>query len=178
MQRVHWVDPDWKVHWGLGFVVFQHNGETLTGHWGNCPGYRSLLLLDPKNKLGFVVLMNTMENPWRYASHMRNILLKGEKEEPARNGGVDLGQFTGLYNAQPWGSEKKVVSWYGHLAILRLPSDNPLEDMTLLRHIEGDVFRRVRRDEALGEEVRFERDPATGKVIRMWEHSNYAQKQK
>ena len=75
-------------------------------------------------------------------------------------------------------SEKKVLSWYGNLAIVDLPSENPLEDMTLLQHISGDVFRRIRRDQELGEEIRFERDEKTGKVTRMWEHSNYAVKLK
>ena len=178
MQRVHWVDPDWKINWGLGFVVFQNNGKTLTGHWGSCPGYRSILLMDPKEKLAFIVLINTMENPWKYANQIRNILAKGEKEKKPEPIGVNLESFTGLYDAQPWGSEKKVLSWYGHLALLDLPSDNPLEGMTLLKHVSGDVFRRIRRDDELGEEVVFERDKQTGKITRMWEHSNYSVKLK
>jgi len=178
MQRVHWVDPDWKVHWGLGFVVFQNNGRTLTGHWGSCPGYRSILLMEPKEKLAFIVLINAMENPWKYASQMRNILLKGAKEKRSQTSTTDLGQYTGVYNAQPWGSEKKVLNWYGNLAIVDLPSENPLEDMTLLHHISGDVFRRIRRDDELGEEIRFERDEKTGKVTKMWHHSNYFTKLK
>lgn len=177
MQRVHWVDPDWKIHWGLGFVVFQNNGKTLTGHWGACPGYRSILLMDPEQKLAFIVLINAMENPWKYASQMRTILQKGWKEKKSTTA-IDIEQYTGLYNAQPWGSEKKLLSWYGHLAILDLPSENPLEDMTLLQHISGDVFRRIRRDDELGEEIRFERDEKTGKITRLWEHSNYLVKLK
>jgi CubicO group peptidase (beta-lactamase class C family) len=178
MQRVHWVDPDWKVHWGLGFAVFQNNGTTLTGHWGSCPGYRTLLIMDAKEKLAIIVMINAMENPWRYASHMRSILVKASTEKKSDVSGVDLEQYTGLYNAQPWGSEKKVLTWYGNLAILDLPSDNPLEDMTLLQHVSGDVFRRIRRDGGLGEEVRFERDEKTGKVSRIWVHSNYSPKLK
>ncbi|MEX2231143.1 MAG: serine hydrolase domain-containing protein [Cyclobacteriaceae bacterium] len=178
MQRVHWVDPDWKMHWGLGFVVFQNNGKTLTGHWGTCPGYRSILLMDPKEKLAFIVLINTMENPWQYASQIRNILQKGEKEKKSGGSDIDLEEYIGLYNAQPLGSEKKVLSWYGNLAVLELPSQNPLEDMTLLQHVGGDVFRRIRRDESLGEEFFFERDKKTGKITKMWQHSNYSVKLK
>jgi hypothetical protein len=33
----------------------------------------------------------------------------------------------------------------------------------------------MRKDETLGEEVVFERDE-TGKVVRMWQHSNYTTK--
>jgi CubicO group peptidase (beta-lactamase class C family) len=176
MQRVHWVDPDWKIHWGLGFVVYQNGGTTLVGHAGSCPGYRTLLLMDPKEKVAVIVMMNAMDNPWPYASQIRNILMKGEQERKTQAGSTELSDYTGLYNAQPWESEKKVISWYGNLAILNLPTENPLEDMTLLQHIKGDVFRRIRRDEGLGEEVTFERDSKTGKVTKMWHHSNYATK--
>ncbi|HET7180381.1 MAG TPA: serine hydrolase domain-containing protein [Chryseosolibacter sp.] len=178
MQRVHWVDPDWKIHWGLGFVVYQQGGKTLVGHSGSCPGYRTTLLLDPQEKMAFIVMINAMQSPWPYATQMRNIFLKGKKEMKSRSQKIDLNAYEGVYNAQPWGSEKKVLSWYGNLAILDLPTDSPLEDMTLLQHVSGDVFRRIRRDEGLGEKITFERDANTGKVIRMWENSNYSVKLK
>ena len=178
MQRVHWIDPDWKMHFGLGFVVFQHNGTTLTGHWGTCPGFKSLIILDPKEKLAFIVLTNATENPWLYAQNMRNILLKGEKERNHLPEEIDLDEYTGIYSAQPFGSEKKVLSWYGHLAVLDLPSTNPLEDMTLLKHVTGDIFQKIRRDESAGEEFVFERDQKTGKITRMWANSNYSVKLK
>ena len=178
MQRVHWVDPDWKIHWGLGFAVFQQTGKTLVGHWGTCPGYRSILLLDPDEKIGVIVLVNAMHNPWRYANNIRNILLQGEKESKSIPGGINLEQYTGLYDAQPFRSERKVLAWYGHLAILDLPAENPLEEMTLLQHISGDVFRKIRRDNSLGDEIRFERDEKTGKISRMWGRSNFSEKLK
>jgi CubicO group peptidase (beta-lactamase class C family) len=178
MQRVHWVDPDWKIHWGLGFVVRQHHGKTLVGHAGSCPGYRTTLLIEPKEKFAYIVMMNAMGNPWMYASQVRNIILKAQNEKPVNSQSVDLTQYTGSYNAQPWGSEMKVITWYGNLAIVDFPSDSPLEHMALLQHIKGDVFRRVRRDETLGEEITFERDKKTGKVIRMWDHSNFSMKLK
>ncbi|GAG01267.1 unnamed protein product, partial [marine sediment metagenome] len=65
--------------------------------------------------------------------------------------------------------------WQGKLAIFGLPSENPAKGLTLLKHIEGDTFRRLRKDETLGEEVKFERDK-NGKVVRMWQHSNYLNK--
>ena len=178
MHRVHWVDPDWALHWGLGFMVFQNNGSTLTGHVGTSPGYRSIILMDPHEKLAVIVLINTMENPWRYASHIRQIILKGEKEKRFRRVGMDPAEYTGAYNGQPYSSEKRVLSWYGHLAILELPAENPLEEMILLQHVSGDVFRRIRRDDSLGEEIKFDRDEKTGKVTRMWRHSNYSLKLK
>lgn len=52
MHNVHWADPDWDVHWGLGFSVWQADGETYVGHGGSCPGFRSHLALRPDTKLG------------------------------------------------------------------------------------------------------------------------------
>ncbi len=37
MQRVHWVDPDWKTTWGIGFRVSQSNDQTLVGHMARVP---------------------------------------------------------------------------------------------------------------------------------------------
>lgn len=176
MQRVHWVDPDWKIHWGLGFVVYQQNGKTLMGHSGSCPGYRTTILIEPKEKFAYIVMMNAMDNPGMYANQMRNIILKSQKEKPVNADSIDLTQYTGRYNAQPWGSEMKILTWYGKLAIVDFPSDSPLEDMALLQHVKDDVFRRIRKDETLGEEITFERDKKTGKIIRMWDHSNFSVK--
>ena len=75
----------------------------------------------------------------------------------------------------PGGGEKAVLPWKGKLAVLRLPSENPAKRLTLLKHIRGDTFRRIRKDKTLGEEVIFERDES-GKVVRMWQHSNYSDK--
>jgi CubicO group peptidase (beta-lactamase class C family) len=174
MQRVHWVDPDWKIHWGLGFAIHQNNGKTLVGHSGNCPGYRTTMILEPTEKFAYIVMINANVNPWKYASQIRYILQKGQGEQNSKPE-VNLQAYTGLYNAQPWGSEKKVIQWYGNLAILDLPSENPLEDMTLLQHEKDDTFRRIRRDENLGEQITFERDK-DGKVTRMWQNSNYSMK--
>lgn len=70
---------------------------------------------------------------------------------------------------------RMIDTWLGKLAVFELPSGNPANDLTLLKHIEGDSFRRLRKDETLGEEVLFERDK-TGKVFRMWRLSNYQNK--
>ena len=63
-----------------------------------------------------------------------------------------------------------MIPWKGGLAALSLPTDNPLEAITRLKHIDGDRFRRIRDDEMLGEEIVFETD-ANGDVVRMWWHS-------
>jgi len=176
MHRVHWVDPDWKTTWGLGFLVREVDGRTMVGHSGSCPGYRSILNIDPHKKQAFIVMINALGvSPGKYATGMRDILKKaadgGKEEKPA----ADLEAYAGLYSAQPWWGETGILPWQGKLAIFGLPSENPAQGMGLLKHIEGDTFRRLRRDETQGAEVVFERDE-TGKVVRFWEHSNFQNK--
>lgn len=177
MQRVHWVDPDWKTSWGLGFVVNQVDGKTMVGHGGSCPGYRSTLMIRPDEKMAFVVMINASgENPAKYANGMRKVFEKvGSKKGEEMKERVDLEAYAGRYDLQPWWGEIAVQPWGDKLVMLGLPADNPAESMTLLKHVEGDIFRRIRDNEELGEEIRFERD-GTGKVVHMWRHSNSYQK--
>jgi len=176
MHRVHWVDPDWKTTWGLGFFVREVDGRTMVGHSGGCPGYSSILNIDPQKKQAFIVMINACgASPGKYADGMREILKKAadssKKEKPA----VDLEDYVGLYSAQPWWGETAICPWEGKLAMFGLPAQNPAQGMTLLKHIEGDTFRHLRRDEELGAEVIFERDE-TGNVVRFWQHSNFQNK--
>jgi CubicO group peptidase (beta-lactamase class C family) len=176
MQRVHWVDPDWKTAWELGFSAWEDDGKTMVGHGGSCPGYRSSLNIDPNKKQAFIVMINAQGvSPGKYAKGMREILKKAENKEKEEKTEVDLEAYAGNYDAQPWWGETVVLPWQGKLAMFGLPSENPAKDLTLLKHIEGDTFRRVRDDKTLGEEVVFERDKA-GKVCRMWQNSNYENK--
>jgi CubicO group peptidase (beta-lactamase class C family) len=176
MHRVHWVDPDWQTTWGLGFSVWEVDGRTMVGHGGSCPGYRSSLNIDPHEKQAFIVMINAQGvSPSKYAIGMRGILKKVTDKDKEEKAAVDLEAYAGHYDAQPWWGETVVLPWQGKLAVFRLPSENPAQRLTLLKHIEGDTFRRLRRDETLGEEVIFERDE-TGKVVRMWQHSNYENK--
>jgi CubicO group peptidase (beta-lactamase class C family) len=174
MHRVHWLDPDWETAWGLGFSVSKVDGVTMVGHGGSCPGYRSTLRMDPKKKEAYVVMINAQSvSPNKYADGMREILKKASEVMPERTEvGLNLEDYAGTYSAQPWSGEEAVIPWYGKLAVLGLPSENPARGMTLLKHVEGDTFRRVRSDQTLAEEVVFERDDS-GRVVRKWQHSNY-----
>ena len=176
MQRVHWMDPDWTTSWGLGFSVSKQGTNTLVGHGGSCPGYRTTLQLDPKEKMAYSVMINAGgESPEFFTKEIRELISKIPKEKQSLKEGVDLTKFAGIYSQQPWGSELLVTPWYGELAMLNFPSVNPDEDMTMLRHVEGTIFKRVRSDKTLGEEIVFDID-ASGKVVRMRRHSNYSMK--
>ena len=179
MQRVQWMDPDWKTSWGLGFVVNRRNNKTVVGHEGSCPGFRTALEMLPEEKLAGIALCNAMGvDPGAVAGRMIEILgaaLKKIKEAPDAGKSSDpaFQKFTGLYRSA-WG-ETAVIVWDDGLAMLDLPTGNPLETMDKLKFAEGLRFRRIRTDGELGEEVVFEAAP-DGRVIRFKVHGNYSEK--
>ena len=61
MQRVHWMDPDWKTTWGLGFSVWRHGEVTMVGHGGSCPGYRTELAIVPADRFAVAFLSNAID---------------------------------------------------------------------------------------------------------------------
>lgn len=177
MHRVHWMDPDWQTSWGLGFSVRKQGDQTVVGHGGSCPGYRTQLALTPKNKMAYVIMFNATDiNTSRYVNTLMAVIGKGLDAKQSEPEGVNLEDYSGTYQAQPWGSEEVILPWYGKLAVLGLPTDYPA-NFAQLKHISEDTFRRIRSDGEPGETIRFERN-AEGKVIRMWQHSNFSEKLK
>ena len=75
----------------------------------------------------------------------------------------------------PWASEEYISTWDGKLVALGLPSEKPADSMTFFKHIEGDTFRRIRKDKELGETLTFVRD-SNGKVTHYTQHGNHYKK--
>jgi CubicO group peptidase (beta-lactamase class C family) len=178
MQNVHWTDPDWKTTWGLGFsIVKGKDGDKWIGHGGSCPGYRTILQLNPKTKLAFSVMINASgTDPGKYVKGMNAIL--GKVKTTSRKDSVahNLENYTGYYSDQPWRSEVYVSEWDEKLVLIELPTDTPVNSMTFFKHIKDDTFRRIRDDEELGETLVFERDD-DGQIFRFKRHGNYTVKQ-
>jgi len=178
MQRVHWMDPDWETTWGLGFSVSRRDDKTFVGHGGSCPGYRTQLLMSPKDKIAVVFMTNGQgTNTGMYADQTFDAIapavaaaLKSPGEGKAL--GPDLEKYVGRYE-RPLGGESYVLPWKGGLAVLSLPTSEPTGSLTRLKYMSENTFRRIRGDDELGEEIVFEVD-SDGEVIRMWRHSNPA----
>ncbi|MEZ5557126.1 MAG: serine hydrolase domain-containing protein [Pseudomonadales bacterium] len=164
MQRVQWVDPDWKTTWGLGFIVEHVGDKTVVGHDGGCPGYITQFSMMPKHKLAVVVLTNAGDgDPFRVTQAAYKLLgaahtaMQKAPTEPL----PDLSAYEGLYHIHPWASEVAVVQMGPRLAVATLPSLDPTEGLVKLEQIDDDLFRRVREsDDDLGESWTFERNAA------------------
>jgi CubicO group peptidase (beta-lactamase class C family) len=184
MHRVHWVDPDFETHWGLGFAVWRNENKTFVGHGGSCPGFRTHLLLKPDEKVATIAMANALGvNPNTFTQRAYEIMApaikaaaKGSSTSAATNGSsagsdASLDRYVGTYSTS-FGGEMAVVRWEDGISILSLPTQNPLGSLTKLRKTGEHTFRRVRRDEALGEEYTFEMGP-DGKPTRFRWHQNY-----
>ncbi|MDL2718397.1 MAG: serine hydrolase [Acidobacteriota bacterium] len=179
MHRVHFVDPDFETMWGLGFQVSRSDKATLVGHGGSCPGFRTHLMLQPEEKLGIVVLTNASGvDAEGWAEHVREILapaLKAAAKEPGKGKTPmpELRKFAGTYSGAPWGGETFVLPWEDGLAMLSLPSRQPMKDLIRMKRTGDLTFRRIRKDDTLGEEIVFALGP-DGKATRFTRHSNYS----
>lgn len=189
MYNVHWADPDvhwsepyWKMNWGLGFMVFEDQDKSkLVGHGGDCPGYRSFLILDPESKMAVAVMINANgTSPEKYAAGIIEIIQKAEADEKKKSSENEeiiknLQEYSGYLSNIPWESELFISEWNGNLVSLNLPSESPVKSITFFRHIEGDTFRRIRDDCELGETLVFERN-AQGEITQFKQHNNYSRK--
>ena len=189
MQRVHYVDSEFDTYRGLGFGIYRSDGTTFVGHGGSCPGYRTQLLLQMDDKIGTVFMANASGvNTSKYARGMYGLVAPAievateedgdeetaegaEDEDVEEEDAPDLEPYLGAYSAFPWGGETAVVRWKGGLALLSLPTDDPVERLTRLEHVEGHTFRRIRDDDEPGEPITFETD-ASGEVLALVRFEN------
>lgn len=170
MQRAHWLDWDWKTARGLAFGIYRVGDRTLTGHAGSCPGFNTRLFLDPLSKVAVAVMANrNLVDVDGYAGAIFDILDGGgsvEKQPQANN----LDDYVGSYDLSPWSGEEMVFRWKDGLAVISLPTMGPMKSLTVLKHVEDDLFHTVRDNGLAGHDVRFIRDKS-GKVMQMNIHS-------
>lgn len=194
MYRPHFMLPDWGAAQGLSFEVDRINSKIHVGHTGTCPGFVSRILIDPRSQVAVVVLVNANNvDVWNMTARMHEIMgpaieAATNAEDAGRTGKDSVGaqtiankdmtslsDYTGLYDAWPFNADTAFISWEGKLAALRLSSNSPVQELRHWKHVEGDVFRRIRRDGVLAESWTFERDPS-GNVVRVKVYGDYLQK--
>lgn len=180
MHRVHWVDPDWKTTWGLGFAVAHVGERTFVSHGGGCPGYYTHFRLEPKTKIAAIVLTNSIgsevgfytEKAFDLVAPAIKKALDDPKGAPKRDRSLD--RYVGIYDSI-WG-QTAIVRWDEGLAALGLRSRDPKGALANLKKTGEHIFRRIRKDdESLGETFVF--DVADdGTVTRFKSHSNWSVK--
>jgi len=176
MYRIHWVEPNFETTWGLGFSVWRRDGKVFVGHGGSCPGFRSAVLFRPEEKVSAVFLSNAHEAASEaFAQCLFDIVAPAIKDavknpSAAKKPDPKLSKYLGTYSSSS--GEMAVLLWGEGLAVMDLPTMNPVKSIVKLKKTGEHTFRRVRDDEELGEEIVFEMGP-DGRAARLKWHSNY-----
>jgi hypothetical protein len=179
MHRVHWVEPDFETLWGLGFSVWKSGEKMFVGHGGSCPGYRTQILLMPQERIATVFLSNAQRVAARqWTQRLYDIVAPAvraavKEKEKAKAPDPAMRRYAGTYSAQPWAGEIAVLPWEEGIALLDLPTMDPVKDLEKLKKVGENTFRLIRKDETLGEEIVFEMGP-DGKAARFTRHSNFS----
>ena len=180
MQRVHWLQPDWKSGWGLGFSVRHTEDRDLIGHGGSYPGYRTQTLLSPKEKVGVVVFTNGGDgNPGRFVEKafewVAPPLVEAAEVEEIEIFEPDWEKYLGTYRNR-WG-DTTVARLADELVLFSPLSENPDRSKGVLEPTDEPHVFRLESDGygAHGELVRFALDDS-GAVVRIYVGVNYSER--
>lgn len=172
MQKVHFMPADSWTTAGYGYQIWRENDRTFVGHAGTCPGFQSQMLLRPQDGIGAVAMINAQGvSPNRYTQRAYDIMAPALRA--ARGAGTDpqdmaateaFERLAGLYR-RPLGSEVLVLPWQGRLAIVSLPTANPLSSMETFDPLDDGRFRRSGARPEVAEVIEFKPE-ADG--LRLW----------
>ena len=158
MSSVHWPNPTR----GLGFTIWNMGDLEFVGHQGGCPGYKSLLIVCPEEKVAVVVMVNATDAPdftlaFRTFEIMAPVLKRPHRDETGQSGWEE---YIGFYTSADTWSDAEVLSWEDGLAVMWVPggNPNPLGSLARLTRIDGEVFRQLEADGELGKHYIFHRD--------------------
>jgi len=164
--------------WGFGFEVFKDAaGNPWISHGGICPGYVSYLKIDLTHKMAYGIMVNANGiKALRLVNGIITILNKVGPSPKHTPKDIDLEEYTGFYNLNPWNSEYYVSPWKDGLILMYLPADLPEQSMYFYRSTGKDTFCLIDSNgESSNEFIVFERDNQ-GKVYRILNEGNYHQR--
>jgi CubicO group peptidase (beta-lactamase class C family) len=172
MHQVQFMPVDSWATSGYGYQMWRENDRTFVGHAGMCPGFQSQLLLRPQDDFAAVAMVNAQGlNPSRYTQRAYDILVPAIRAARSASGegrteaaSEEVRRYAGLYQ-RPLGSEALVIPWQGRLAVVGLPTPNPLASMELFEPMADGQFRRAGAPSESAEVIAFTAD---GGHIRMW----------
>jgi len=173
MQDTAWVNPPW----GLGFALWYFNDDVIVGHQGGCSGYKSQIILCPETKIAVAVAINAKDAPqWSLAFIAYRIMAPASLNPGGSNEiSSEWAKYIGYYTADDVWSDAEVLQWNDSLAMMWVPTEDPLNSITMLTRIEGNIFRQVRYDGRLGKHYIFGTDSG-GNIVSMKFNNNILRK--
>ncbi len=145
MQRIHWLSPDWRSGWGLGFAIERQNGKTLVGHGGSLQGYRTEIQICPEDKVAVIVLTNADDgNPFSYVEKAFQwvapaVVKAGQPKAKSAAPPADWQRYVGKYRST-WGDDE-VMILHDELVVLDPLAPDPLATLSKLIPVDTHIFR-------------------------------------
>lgn len=163
MHRVHWLNPDWKSGWGLGFATWRQDGETVVGHSGWVAGYRSQISFIPDKKIGVIVLTNSDDgDPAFFTEEIFKMMIPSIERATAGSVEVSIpdpswSHLVGSYQ-DAWWYDTEVMIMNGRLMMYDHsypPEENPKGNLVELTPVGPNTFK-MTGENGNGELVVFE----------------------
>ena len=139
MQSTAWQSPEW----GLGFSIWNVNGDRFVGHQGGTPGFGAFFALCPEKETAVVAMGNAHDFPSFSLAFGGLSLLDafrpGAVEDRVQIPGAD---FAGFYHGETAWADAIVMPWDGSLALLWLDFSglaNPTGSIVQLQQVEPGV---------------------------------------
>ena len=79
-------------------------------------------------------------------------------------------EISGYYKSLPWNTENYLSSWGENIALISLPSNSA--NITRFKPVQKDIFRRILKNEELGEYLYIIRDQKN-KITGFKRHQNF-----
>jgi CubicO group peptidase (beta-lactamase class C family) len=171
MHRVHWMDPadPESAIFGLGFGHEKFKDVAMIGHGGYCLGHRAHFAMQPGKKLAVVAMVNANDiDPRLVAAAIFGLTADAIAASTTATAPVDAEVLARVRKLQElegrFGWPGLPEGFYvipaadGRLQVIDLYANDPAGSARPYEHVEGDTFRRRRKDTALGETLVFERD--------------------
>lgn len=159
---------------GFGYeVVADKEGNNWAMHGGTCPGYINYFKINTTAKIAYAILINAnrVHTP-SYVNGLIDILKRAESIKQYQEENIDLSQYTGFYDVNPWNSEYYVASWGSDLMLLYLPAQSLKYALQQYKHVEGDTFQLIEDGKLTDEKIKFLRDEEN-RVIKVKNGGNF-----
>ena len=162
MHQIHWIQPDWKSGWGLGFGVKRLGNRIIVGHGGSLAGYRTRISFCPEEKVGAIVCINSNEgDPVFFADQVFLWVAPLLRETcapttPEKTPDPAWTQYVGKYRNLWW--DARIMIFEGDLVLFDPTGDDPKSSLMKLVPEGENVFRMEGEDgsSSIGEKVFFE----------------------
>ncbi len=162
MQQPYWEVVQADAQYGLGFAVQRVGERQLIGHGGSFPGFSTVTLFDPRDRLAVVALTNETGGPARDLAYGIVKILDYAQRQPR-----DVDRPNDAYNAftgrfvNQWGV-LDVAAFGATLAALDPDEADPAKSASLLNVVDADTLRidTANGYGSPGEWIRYRRDAA------------------